>query len=108
MFVYVPLLNNYLFHYSNDDGNVTLTYQPAPTEPSSFKTPTGIKKEKVDKNACRACERTENLDGWAGCDFCSAWYHRQCTQSYAIINSKKSIKNIPFICTECQYLGIKT
>ena len=37
-------------------------------------------------NHCMACHETEDLDSWAGCDACDAWFHKKCTGNQQIIS----------------------
>ncbi|GFO13075.1 hypothetical protein PoB_003958000 [Plakobranchus ocellatus] len=40
--------------------------------------------ERDDGNACYVCKRTDDLDGWVGCDECVRWFHRRCCRAKKI------------------------
>ncbi|GFN98323.1 19.5g1 protein [Plakobranchus ocellatus] len=61
--------------------------------------------ERDDGNACYVCKRTDDLDGWVGCDECVRWFHRRCcgAKKNLLLNmDDEELKNVQFVCVVCK------
>lgn len=68
------------------------------------------KKEKEVVENCATCNKSEgSSDDWLQCEVCDSWHHASCVDvSKATFDACKKIKNLHWICNNCNPQVIKT